>query len=442
MSAAIRVEDLAKEYRLGVIGGRTLRDDLHRWWSGMRGKSDPLHRIGDPASERFHGDRFWALRDVNFEVAQGEVLGIIGRNGAGKSTLLKILTRITAPTLGRALMRGRVSSMLEVGTGFHPELTGRENVYLNGAILGMSRSDVDRRFDEIVEFSGIGQYIDTPVKRYSSGMTVRLAFAVAAHLEPEILLIDEVLAVGDLAFQNRCLGKMGQVVNEGRTIVFVSHNMASIRNLCSRTICLEDGKIAIDAATEQSVSYYLNRSVSQTAVLGEDDIQGAVEITKRAPEPTIKINQVALLNTDGHAASAFSTTEDIYVRVRFECFTEVRDLRVFVELLDEDGVPLLITQSLDASEVVQNFYQLQAGSYEAEVVFPANLFGERRFYLTIQLINPRVETLVLSKVLAFETFFSGYNNVTKGKNGEVYFRPQLDWSFRPLVATRARTMLS
>ncbi len=241
---AISVRNLSKMYRLGEINRRTLGDELRYGWLKLRGRDPAAHmgKLGEKPQER--NPEFWALRDVSFEVRPGEVVGVIGRNGAGKSTLLKILTRITEPTTGEAVINGRVGSLLEVGTGFHPELTGRENVYLNGTILGMKKREIAAKFDEIVAFSEIEKFIDTPVKRYSSGMYVRLAFAVAAHLEPEILLVDEVLAVGDVSFQKKCLGKMDDVARQGRTVLFVSHNMAAVEHLCSRAIWLKDGQLA------------------------------------------------------------------------------------------------------------------------------------------------------------------------------------------------------
>jgi len=261
VSEVIQVEHLSKRYRLGVINRGMLYRDLQSWWARWRKTEDP----NAPVTARHHnrvekGDEFWALRDVNFTVQKGDTLGIIGRNGAGKSTLLKILSRITSPTEGQVAMKGRVSSLLEVGTGFHPELTGRENMYLNGAILGMSRTEVRTKFDEIVDFSGLSEFIDTPVKRYSSGMYVRLAFAVAAHLEPEILIVDEVLAVGDAEFQKKCLGRMGQVSRDGRTILFVSHNMNAIQTLCRRGIVIDDGKIDFDGEAKGAVDHYLHRN--------------------------------------------------------------------------------------------------------------------------------------------------------------------------------------
>jgi len=247
MPPIISVENLSKAYHLGQIGTGTFTNDLKLWWAKMRGKPNPLLRIGETDHGNRDGEDLWALRDVSFTVEQGEVLGIIGRNGAGKSTLLKILSRVTAPTSGRIRVKGRVASLLEVGTGFHPELTGRENIYLNGAILGMSKAEVTRKFDEIVDFAEIEKFIDTPVKRYSSGMYVRLAFAVAAHLEPEILVVDEVLAVGDVEFQKKCLGKMGDVAKGGRTVLFVSHNMSAIQELCGRALLVENGKLTQDS---------------------------------------------------------------------------------------------------------------------------------------------------------------------------------------------------
>ncbi len=257
MTTVISVENLSKSYRLGQIGTGTFAHDLNVWWAKLRGKSNPMLRIGETDHRNRDGDQIWALRDINFTVDQGDVLGIIGRNGAGKSTLLKILSRVTAPTSGKVKIKGRVASLLEVGTGFHPDLTGRENIYLNGAILGMSRDEINRKFDEIVDFSGVEKFIDTPVKRYSSGMHVRLAFAVAAHLDPEILVVDEVLAVGDAKFQKKCLGKMSDVAKEGRTVLFVSHNMAAVQNLCSQAFLISTGQIIYSGMVPEVVDRYL-----------------------------------------------------------------------------------------------------------------------------------------------------------------------------------------
>ena len=257
----LKVENVSKQYRLGLVGTGTISHDLNRWWSRLRGKEDPYLKVGDvnDRSTKGYSEYVWALKDVSFDVKKGEVLGIIGKNGAGKSTLLKILAKVTGPTTGEIKTKGRIASLLEVGTGFHPEMTGRENVYLNGAILGMTKNEIISKIDEIIDFSGCERYIDTPVKRYSSGMTVRLAFAVAAFLEPEILVIDEVLAVGDAEFQKKAIGKMQDISRgEGRTVLFVSHNMAAVQDLCTRAIMLENGKITQEGSVNKVVNYYLS----------------------------------------------------------------------------------------------------------------------------------------------------------------------------------------
>ncbi|WP_165730491.1 ABC transporter ATP-binding protein [Polaribacter sp. 20A6] len=264
----LKIENLSKQYRLGLVGSGTMSDDLKRWWFKIRGKEDPFLKIGDVNNRATKGesDYVWALRDINFEVQKGEVLGIIGKNGAGKSTLLKILSKVTGPTTGSIKSNGRIASLLEVGTGFHPEMTGRENIFLNGAILGMTKKEIANKLDEIVEFSGCQRYIDTPTKRYSSGMTVRLAFAVAAFLEPDILIIDEVLAVGDAEFQKKAIGKMQDISNgDGRTVLFVSHNMSAVRSLCTRAIVLGNGGVVYTGNTDDAVDYYLNMGKHKVA---------------------------------------------------------------------------------------------------------------------------------------------------------------------------------
>ena len=259
----LKVENLSKQYRLGLVSSGTLRDDLTRWWAKVRGKEDPLLKIGEHNQlDTVEGEYVWALRNLSFEVKQGEVLGIVGKNGAGKSTLLKILSKVTGPTSGNIKIKGRVASLLEVGTGFHPELTGKENIFLNGAILGMNKREIRSKLDEIIDFAGVAKYVDTPVKRYSSGMYVRLAFAVAAHLDPEILIVDEVLAVGDVEFQQKAIGKMQDVsTGEGRTVLFVSHNMKSVKSLCTRAVLLEKGKVKMSGSADEVVATYLNLGV-------------------------------------------------------------------------------------------------------------------------------------------------------------------------------------
>jgi lipopolysaccharide transport system ATP-binding protein len=264
MNPAIKIENLSKQYRLGLVGTGTLSHDLKRWWHLVRGKEDPYLKVGEAndRSKKGMSEYIWALKDINLEVMPGEVLGIIGKNGAGKSTLLKILSKVTGPSTGTITYKGRIGSLLEVGTGFHQELTGRENIYLNGAILGMRKKEISRKFDEIVDFSGVERYIDTPVKRYSSGMTVRLGFAVAAFLEPEILVVDEVLAVGDAEFQKKAIGKMQDVSrNEGRTVLFVSHNMGAVKNLCEKTIVLKNGNISYIGKTNDGIEFYQSNNL-------------------------------------------------------------------------------------------------------------------------------------------------------------------------------------
>ena len=270
----ISAENLSKAYSLGVIGTGTFYGDIKRWWAKQRGLPDPYSKVGGTDHGNRAGETLWALKDINFSIQQGEAVGIIGRNGAGKSTLLKILSRVTAPTSGEVKVKGRIASLLEVGTGFHPELTGRENIFLNGAIMGMSRSEIKRKFDEIVDFSGVEQFIDTPVKRYSSGMYVRLAFAVAAHLDPDILIVDEVLAVGDAEFQKKCLGKMESVSKgEGRTVLFVSHNMNAIEQLCSRAMLLDRGGLSYNTehVREVVVRYLYGDGLTQSSSWTQTD---------------------------------------------------------------------------------------------------------------------------------------------------------------------------
>ena len=261
---AIEFDNVGKMYRLGRVGTGTLSHDLNRWWTtNILRKEDPYLKIGETndRSKKGHSDYVWALRDISFKVEQGDVVGIIGKNGAGKSTLLKLLSRITSPTTGSIRYQGRIASLLEVGTGFHSEMTGRENIYMNGSIMGMTKKEITSKLDEIVDFAGVERYIDTPVKRYSSGMTVRLGFAVAAFLEPEILVVDEVLTVGDAEFQKKAIGKMNDVAqSEGRTVLFVSHNMAAVKNLCTRGVVLQNGQLVYDGSTDDAVNYYLNNS--------------------------------------------------------------------------------------------------------------------------------------------------------------------------------------
>jgi lipopolysaccharide transport system ATP-binding protein len=325
----ISVENINKAYRLGQIGSGTLKEDLSRWWAKLLGKPDPFVRIGQEAHARKVGEQFWALDDVSFDVKQGEVLGIIGRNGAGKSTLLKILSQVTMPTSGQIRIRGRIASLLEVGTGFHAELTGRENIFFNGAILGMTKAEIRNKFDEIVTFSGVEQFIDTPVKRYSSGMYVRLAFAVAAHLEPEILIIDEVLAVGDAEFQKKCLGKMQDASRRhGRTVLFVSHNMSAVRSLCNRVVWLADGRVIQTGPVNVLTDKYV-ADLDKDTVL-ETDLS-KLERTGRCGT-RLKINRVRINRGNGiwHG-------KPLEVEFTFECLDDVDEVSFAVGFCNRDG---------------------------------------------------------------------------------------------------------
>jgi len=369
---AIRVENVSKRYRLGLIGGRTLRADFERWWAKVCGKPNPLLKIGQEDYGNRQGEYIWALRDVSFDVQQGEVLGIIGRNGAGKSTLLKILSRVTAPTSGQVKVKGQVASLLEVGTGFHPELTGRENIYLNGAILGMRKAEIERKFDEIVAFAEIEKFMDTPVKRYSSGMHVRLAFAVAAHLEPEILLVDEVLAVGDAAFQKKCLGKMGEIGREGRTVLLVSHNMTSIVELCGSAIWIDDGRIRAVTEAEEAVRSYLVSGLSASegkAVFPEPD--GRKEAF---------IRSVELRNERGEITSQFDVLSPIKVNISFCCKRRFLNGRVFVSVTRHDGVTVFSATTTDYDK---GPHIIEPGVYCASLLIPGRFLAEADYLLSV-----------------------------------------------------------
>jgi len=317
----ISVEHLTKQYELGVIGTGTLSRDLNRWWARMRKQPDPYTRIGQKDAFERIGESILALDDVSFTVQQGEALGIIGRNGAGKSTLLKILSRVTAPSSGVVKVRGRIGSLLEVGTGFHPELTGRENVYLNGAILGMKKEEVTCKFDEIVDFSGVEKFIDTPVKRYSSGMYVRLAFAVAAHLDPEILIVDEVLAVGDAEFQKKCLGKMGDVATEGRTVLFVSHNMAAIENLCDRSMLIQSGSISYSGKTQDVIHEYLRPSKENP-----DGTIDLVNLVERSGTGVVKLIGFHIEDKYGNQLDTLKSGMNVIMVFKYKCDLSIKPI--------------------------------------------------------------------------------------------------------------------
>jgi lipopolysaccharide transport system ATP-binding protein len=358
MSTVISVEHLSKVYRLGMIGGATLQEDLTRWWAKMRGRPDPLFKIGQDHHAQRVGEQFWALQGVNFDVQEGQVLGIIGRNGAGKSTLLKILSQVTAPTSGQITIRGRLASLLEVGTGFHPELTGRENIFLNGAILGMTKTEIRRKLDEIIAFAEIPEFIDTPVKRYSSGMYVRLAFAVAAHLEPEILVVDEVLAVGDAAFQKKCLGKMGEVAKRGRTVLFVSHNMAAMSRLCTTGVWLRDGRVEASGAAADIVNRYLS-----------DGSHTSAEVVFDArPHATIQYRAVSVTDANGTASQQVPDDQGFTIKLSIDVLEDTPEIYFGFVLQNADGINVLFADSRDFAHSFPP--RLTAGTYVISVRLP------------------------------------------------------------------------
>ncbi|MCW3102628.1 MAG: transporter ATP-binding protein [Bacteroidetes bacterium] len=336
----IKVENLGKQYRLGQIGTGTLSHDLNRTWHKIRGKEDPYLKIGvvNDRTQKGGSNIVWALQDINFQVNQGEVLGIIGKNGAGKSTLLKVLSQITSPTVGSVKVKGRIAALLEVGTGFHPELTGRENIFLNGAILGMTKSEIRSKFDEIVEFSGVDKYIDTPVKRYSSGMMVRLGFAVAAHLEPEILIVDEVLAVGDLEFQKKCLGKMKDVSEQGRTVLFVSHNMNAMQQLCTKGILISNGQLAMEGPIDKVVNHYIGIAKQGSFSSGNHARRG---------NKSVLFSDFYLTDASGNKADSMIMGSDIYLNAVLERKAEVKSVDVSFTIRNAMGEAITHVQNMD-----------------------------------------------------------------------------------------------
>jgi lipopolysaccharide transport system ATP-binding protein len=370
---AIQINGLKKRYRLGVIGGGTLQGDIQSWWAKKRGKEDPNLKIGQ--QEHGKNETFMALDGIDLTVYKGERLGIIGHNGAGKSTLLKLLSRVTAPTEGRICIDGRISSMLEVGTGFNPELTGRENIYLNGAILGMSRAEVDSKIDQIIEFSECGQFIDTPVKRYSSGMYVKLAFSVAAHLDSEILVMDEVLAVGDMKFQQKCLGKMSDVSqSEGRTVLYVSHNMNTIRQLCNRCVVLDHGKVVFDGDVEKAIDIYLEQGQREGVVSAD---LSKVERDKPELGKMAKLCYFEFINKD---EPVFNRGEKIIFRLKIQKFQEAYNFKVLlpIKYLDSEIVGSCLSCNLNQEDAIyeMDLSQLIAGRYSfAIALYAINEYG-------------------------------------------------------------------
>jgi lipopolysaccharide transport system ATP-binding protein len=391
MSAVIKVENLSKAYQLGEIGTGTISRDLERFWAKMRGKEDPFLKIGEINDRAVKGksDVVWSLKDINFEIEQGDTVGIIGSNGAGKSTLLKILSRVTAPSMGSVKVKGRIASLLEVGTGFHPELSGRENIYLNGAILGMRKTEIKRKFDEIVDFSGVERYIDTPVKRYSSGMYVRLAFAVAAHLESEIMIVDEVLAVGDAEFQKKCLGKMSDVSDkEGRTVLFVSHNLIAVQRLCKRGFLLGNGELVnngdIDLICNQYINYKNKNTKSYTYINGQKAIE----------DNYVKLRAIKIIDSDFEELETILITTHFGFLIEYEIKNDFYhpDLSFLISSINEEKVFHVVHETGDYS----------VGIHKWVAWVPANLLNNIEYTFTLGITTSNPVCIHLQHTISFE----------------------------------------
>lgn len=366
---AIKLSGVKKQYRLGAIGGGTLQADLQSWWAKVRGKEDPNRMIG--TDERLVGQKFMALNGIDLTIKQGEAVGIIGSNGAGKSTLLKLLSRVTAPTEGDIYIWGRVSSMLEIGTGFHGELTGRENIYMNGAILGMKRSEIDEKMEDIIEFSEVRDFIDTPVKRYSSGMFVKLAFAVAAHLSSEIMIMDEVLAVGDMAFQKKCLDRMRDAAKqEGRTVLYVSHNMNTIRQLCDRCIMLDAGKLIFDGEVEKAIGIYMDHS------LGENPVDMDLETKPHSLRELDTGLRMKWLKLEGKETPVYQSAEDLILKLTVDVGAPLKGISFRLTLRTDSDVGLGTSWS-------EELAFLEEGEQEVILSMPLSMIAKGSFYASI-----------------------------------------------------------
>ncbi|REE82000.1 lipopolysaccharide transport system ATP-binding protein [Lutibacter oceani] len=426
----LKIENLSKQYRLGTVGTGTLSHDLNRWWHKVRGKEDPFLKIGDVNNRATKGtsEYVWALKDINIEVKKGEVLGIIGKNGAGKSTLLKILSKVTGPTTGSIKSRGRIASLLEVGTGFHPELTGRENIFLNGAILGMTKTEINAKYDEIVEFSGCERYIDTPVKRYSSGMRVRLAFAVAAFLEPDILVIDEVLAVGDAEFQKKAIGKMQDISKgEGRTVLFVSHNMDAILKLTTRAIVLENGKVVFTGSTDEAVKNYIS-------------LKNSIKINKNwdaineAPGNLFaRLKKISVLNNANIPNYDFDVSEDIFILIDYWDFNIENKNTAIIQVFNEYDV-LLFSSNEFNSPIWETIHNGNKAVIKTKCKIPSNFLTEGKYSVLVAIgnYNPNRIHIKIENALTFsvrDNFIEGVETVKKniGGNWPGIIRPLLKW---------------
>ncbi|HSG41522.1 MAG TPA: ABC transporter ATP-binding protein [Anaerolineales bacterium] len=429
MTTAISVNNISKQYKIGAAQQKfqygmfrdVIMDTLTipvRLYQALRGRG----MRGTASTETI-----WALKDISFDLEEGKVLGIVGRNGAGKSTLLKILSRVTEPTIGTVTVRGRVGSLLEVGTGFHPELTGRENIYMNGAILGMKRAEIDRNFDEIVDFSEVGQFIDTPVKRYSSGMYLRLAFAVAAHLEPEILVVDEVLAVGDADFQRKCLGKMNDVAQQGRTVLFVSHNMSAILRLTEEAIVLKKGQLIKRAPTPEAVDYYLSSGMAESGqrIWGAEDIPAESEPFKPVA--------VRIKDRSGNVVDTVRSTEPLTVEWEYQLNAPVTGLRVGMYLSTMRGEYIFTAFDTDDAKQYDQFGARQAGRYISRCEIPADFFNEGRYSLGVNASSFGVKRYFMDEnALSFNVDIAGAPGTQWPEVRQGPVRPRFEWKIEKL----------
>ena len=430
LKTVISVEKLYKEYKLGVISHGTLYHDMQSWWARIRGKEDPNSIISVHHSSDVEEGSFLALNDVSFEVKEGEILGIIGKNGAGKSTLLKILSRITSPTKGQIKIKGRVGSLLEVGTGFHPELTGRENIYLNGAILGMRKWEIDKKLDEIIDFAGIERHIDTPVKRYSSGMYVRLAFSVAAHLDPEILAVDEVLAVGDADFQKKCLGKMKDISEgQGRTVLFVSHNMKSILNLCTRTILLKDGSIEKEGITEEIINYYQSSSnnVKTLRVVFNDKYVNNI----------VKLIEVRIFQDNFETnISEIDLLKETFIYIKYYIFTNDEPILIGLALKNNDGNVILSSGDIPGillNKKTNYNEKREKGIYESKCTIPSNFFNDCTYYINIAVNRDIRNTyFFVEDCLSFDVVDNGELRYHYNGRWDGVIRPLFNWETKKI----------
>ncbi|WP_395064855.1 ABC transporter ATP-binding protein [Flavobacterium sp.] len=414
---SIKAENISKQYRLGQVGTGTISHDLNRFWSKIRGKEDPYLTIGEENDRASKGtnDYVWSLKDINFEIKQGDAVGIIGRNGAGKSTLLKLLSKVTKPTTGSFKVNGRIASLLEVGTGFNPEMTGRENIYLNGAILGMRKEEINRKFDEIVDFSGVERYIDTPVKRYSSGMYVRLAFAVAAHLESEILIVDEVLAVGDADFQRKCLGKMGDISDkEGRTVLFVSHNMGAVKTLCNNGILLNKGQIETIGNVDQCVNIYLNGGTEKKINSYDFDTIGLKNI--------FKLLKISVQGTNDSNKELLYDNEEIKINTEILIYSdEFTKYHLTYHLLNEFGETLFSFTHL-------GLVPLKKGMNILTCVFPKSFFQSGNFFLSLFIVYDKRTLVFVEKSIFSFNIVNGNKELGEFMGREPGFiRPVFNW---------------